>query len=87
MDYVVNVNRCPLKECILMYMYLILNALGCKMNGFFILKASSDDEFRLIDSMVFNANFNIVSITSRQPVHPSILTWCSFNQYPEQYSF
>ena len=34
-----------------------------------------------INCMVFNAIFNSISVTSWQPVHLSMLSWSSFNQY------
>ena len=37
--------------------------------------------------MVFNAVFNSISVISRRPVHLSMLSWSSFNQYSAQYSF
>ena len=37
--------------------------------------------------MRFNAVFNVLSIISRRPVHLSMLSWSSFNQYSAQYSF
>ena len=41
----------------------------------------------LINCMVLNTIFNIISVTLWQPVHLSIFTWHSFNQYSTQYSF
>ena len=41
----------------------------------------------LIDCMVFNAIFNSISVSSQRPVHLSMLSWISFNQYSAQYSF
>ena len=41
----------------------------------------------VIDCMMFNAIFNRISVISQRPVHLSILSWCSFNQYSAQYSF
>ena len=41
---------------------------------------------RLIDGMVFKAVFNSISAIMRRPVHRSMLSWSSFNQYSEQYS-
>ena len=35
--------------------------------------------------MVFNVVFNSISVTSRRPVHLSMLSWSSFNQYSAQY--
>ena len=37
--------------------------------------------------MVFNTVFNSISFISRLPVHLSMLSWNSFNQYSAQYSF
>ena len=37
--------------------------------------------------MVFNAVFNSISAISQRPVHVSMLSWNSFNQYSAQYSF
>ena len=42
---------------------------------------------RLIDCMVFNAVFNSITIVLGWPVHLSMLSWSSFNQYSAQYSF
>ena len=36
--------------------------------------------------MVFKTFFNSISLTLRQPVHQSMLSWSSFNQYSMQYS-
>ena len=41
----------------------------------------------LIDCMVFNTAFNSISSISWQPVHLSMLSLSSFNQYCSQYSF
>ena len=41
----------------------------------------------VIDCMVFNAVSNIFSVISRRPLHLSMLSWNSFNQYSAQYSF
>ena len=41
----------------------------------------------MIDFMVFNAVFNTISVVSRRPVHLSLLSWSSFNQYAAQHSF
>ena len=40
-----------------------------------------------IDWMVFYTIFNSISVISQLPVHPSMLSWSSFNQYSAQYSF
>ena len=37
--------------------------------------------------MVFNTIFNSISLILQQPVHLSMLSWSSFNQYSAQYSF
>ena len=42
---------------------------------------------RLIDCIVRNAVFNIISFISRRPVHLSMLYWSSFNQRSALYSF
>ena len=36
--------------------------------------------------MVFNIVFNTISLISQRPVHLSMLSWSSFNQYSTQYS-
>ena len=41
----------------------------------------------LIVKHVFKAVFNSISVVSPRPVHLFMLSWSSFNQYSEQYSF
>ena len=41
----------------------------------------------LIDCMVLNTVFKSISVVSWQPVHLSMLSWSSFNQFSAQYSF
>ena len=40
----------------------------------------------MIDCMVFNAVFHVISVISLRPVYLYMLFWCSFNQHSEQYS-
>ena len=40
----------------------------------------------LIGCMVFNVVFNSISVMSGRPVHLSMLSWSSFNQYSAQHS-
>ena len=54
------------------------------MNGSAI---TNKTEKGLIDCMVFNVVFNSISVISRRPVHLSMLSWSSYNQYSAQYSF
>ena len=42
---------------------------------------------RLICCIFYYAVFNIILIISRYPVHLSMLSWGSFDQYSTQYSF
>ena len=42
---------------------------------------------KMIDCMLFHAVFNNISVISQWPVHLSMLSWSSFNQYSAQYSF
>ena len=37
--------------------------------------------------MIFNAVFNGISVISQRPVHLSMLSWSSFNQYSAPYFF
>ena len=41
----------------------------------------------LIDSMVFKAIFNSISVISRRPVDLHIFSWVSFKQHSAQHSF
>ena len=40
-----------------------------------------------IDCMMFNVVFNSILVISWRPVHLSMRSWSSFNQYSAQYSF
>ena len=44
-------------------------------------------QFSLIDLMVFNAVFNIISVILQRTVLLSMLSWTSFHQYSTRYSF
>ena len=46
-----------------------------------------DGRHCLVDCMVFNADFNLILVISRRPVHISMPPWSSFNQYSIQYCF
>ena len=52
----------------------------------FIIMGPGNTCASLIDCMVFNAVFNSISVISLRPVHLSMLSWSSFNQYSAQYS-